>query len=564
VLIPVAVSIFFTNFFVLLFNLKSPTYTDQLYCVVIVLLLFWLSKKNIFFVVNAAVFLFVFYISGALKLQYFGDPATPADIVSLIALYGLQSEKVRLYVTLVTVLLGALLFANFEYTKRMFVLLAGAVILLFSSLVLGTVFEMTSSDMAVLSNSPSVSVRQYYAAVHFYDEWLRRPGDDEVESAYKKAGNSLFSDNGVADFLKRDVYLIVIESFWDPSVLGDYYVQDAQDNGFKMLWKESGQGYLSGPSFGGGTANPEFEALCGAPLNNGFIVFEHPLLNEGLPCLPNALDGYGYLSVAAHPNPRNFWNRDFAYPAIGFDKYYSIESFKKDEVVGGNYLSDRSLYRQYADIVSKEPGPTFNYILTVAEHYPYMNTAEAINTRGRGEEPMRLLKSYVGLFERASRDVSEYIDAIRSNDKDALIVVIGDHPPLFGKDFAVYREAGLIVNQKSDMSLRELLVLYSTPILIVDGLNGVVKPAIKSMYEIPSMIMKLLTCYGKTCDVIDEGHAIHYRPVGERGVLYYSDGKWGLCETSDISTECSPHLNWLAAAKVLRNNLILGGVGGDF
>lgn len=558
-MVPVAVSIFFMSFFGFLFGLDSPTYIDYLYCAAIVVVLYLSSKKNVFFVVNSVLLLLIFYVSGAIKMQYFGEPATPADIVSLVALYGLQSSEVKLYVGVLTLLLGILLFANIEFTKKSFALFAGAVIVLFSGLLLGANADLSSSFMQGVSKSKSISVRQYYAIVRFYDEWLKLYDSVEVEKAYKKAGYFLVDEKGLAGSFKRNIYLIVIESLWDPSVLGEAFVTNPINDGFGMLWRESGQSYLLGPAFGGGTANPEFEVLCGAPVNSGLIVFEHPLLHEGISCLPNILSRHGYLSVAAHPNSRDFWNRDFSYPAIGFDRYYSIEDFNKDEVIGSNYLSDRSLYSQYRDRSIEEQGLKFNYILTVSEHYPYMSSAETISVRGGDDEPVRLLKSYVGLIERATKDVTEFIDTIRAVDKDALIVVLGDHPPLFGKDFAVYREAGLIVNQKSDMTVPELLLLYSTPVIVVDGLNGAVKPKIKSMYELPSMIMRLLTCYGKSCDAIDEASVTRYRPVGERGVLYNSAGKWELCEVSDASEGCSMHLEWLAAAKVLRNNLVLGG-----
>lgn len=557
--LPLIVTTLFLIFFIILFGLHAPTLVDCIYCVSIITLLYTFSKKNVWFIVNAAFLLFILYFAGALKLQYFGEPATPADLVSLVALYSLQSELVKFYGISAVVVLGVLLFANLEYTKRFFTAFAGMMVALFSGVLLGANVDASTIYMKGLSKSESVSIRQYYAAVRFYDEWLRRPSHDAVVAAYNNEGYAKFNHLKLDGAQKRDVYVILIESLWDPSVLGEAYVQDPMYDGFKRLWKESGQNYLMGPAFGGGTANPEFEILCGVSLDSGFIVFEHPLLDEHLRCLPNILHKYGYHSVASHPNNPDFWNRDFAYPALGFDKYYSGSDFEKEEVVGNNYLSDSSLYRQSLKRSEQGIGPRFNYILTLSEHYPYMRDSGEGSVQNVGADPALLLKSYVGLIKRATRDVYDYIGAIRAHDKDALIVVLGDHPPLFGKDYAIYRDAGLVVNEKSNMSIRELRYLYSTPVIVIDGVNGPVKPSIMSMYEIPSMIKRMLACYGATCDDDNESGTIHYRPVAGRGVLYYTDGRWGLCDESNDSQECVKPLSWLAASKIVRSDFIFGG-----
>jgi hypothetical protein len=558
-IIPVVIATFFLFFFIILFGLPYPTAIDYVYCVVLVAVLRVFSKKNVIFAANSALLLLVFYVFGSMKLQYFGEPASPADIVSLVALYSLQSEQLKWFALLLTFLSGVLLFFNLEYTRRLFTFLVGLMIALFSSVLFGASIDASSIYMKELMQSESVSLRQYYATVRFYDEWLRQPGTAEVAKAQSVAGLSLVNGISLDGALKRDVYLIVIESLWDPSVLGDTYAKDPLDENFKTLWMGSGHRYILGPAFGGGTANPEFEILCGVSLNSGFIAFGHPLLHENLQCLPNVLRSVGYHTVASHPNNRDFWNRDFAYPAIGFDRYYSIADFVKDDVIGNNYLSDSSLYRQYTEISHKETRPELHYILTAAEHYPYMTGAGTISVQDDDSEPMRLLESYVGLVKRGTRDVYNYIEAIRTADKNALIVVLGDHPPLFGRNFVIYRDAGLISNQKSSMSVSELLHLYSTPIVIVDGVNGAVKPTIQAMYELPSMIMDMLACYGKACDRTNDGSMVHYRPVSGRGVLYYAEQQWRLCESSDVSPNCATHLDWLAAARVVRNNLILGG-----
>jgi hypothetical protein len=514
----------------------------------------------VLFVVNSVLLLFVFYVAGAMKLQYFGEPATPADMVSLYALYGLQSEDIQWYAAMAVLFFSLLFLANISYSRRVFVMFFGAGFALFSSLLLAVNIESSSPWLGRLSTSESVSVRQFYAAVEFYDEWMRVPGYDEVINARATIDLSLNADRRLLNAPKRDVYLIVIESLWDPSVLGEQYAKGPINSGFADLWEASGRNYLLGPAYGGGTANPEFEILCGIPLSSGFIAFGHPMLNDNLPCLPNALKRLGYHTTASHPKRRGFWNRDIAYPAIGFDKYYSIQDFDKDEIVGNNYLTDRSLYRQSAQFAKESKQPLLHYVLTVSGHYPYMDGASAIAVYERDDEAKRLLEAYVKLIERATGDVYDYITTIRKNDKDALIVVVGDHPPLFGADYAIYRDAGLIVNEKNNMDVAELMTMYSTPVLVVDGVNGPVAPQIKSMYELPSLIVNMLSCYGQACAVDGSYDRVYYRPISGRGVLYYMEEQWKLCDTAENVESCSIRLDWLQAADVLKRDVVFGDV----
>lgn len=560
IILPALVTMFFMAFFTYLFDLKFPTVTDVIYGIALVALLYACSRKNVLFVVNSVLLLFVVYVAGAMKLQYFGEPATPADIVSLYALYGLQSESIQWYAVLGVFFSGLLFLANFVYSRRVFVLLFGAGFVFFSSLLLAVNAGSASPWLKGLSTSESVSVRQFYAIVEFYDEWMRVPEYAEVVNARATVDLSLSADRRFQDAPKRDVHLIVIESLWDPSVLGEQYAKGSFHPDFTALWEASGRNYLLGPAYGGGTANPEFEILCGLPLVSGFIVFEHPMLNNNLPCLPNVLKRNGYRTIASHPNRHEFWNRDVAYPALGFDEYYSIQDFNKDEVIGNNYLTDRSLYRQSTQHAEERGQPALHYILTVSEHYPYMDSASTIAVYDKGDESRRLLEVYIGLIERATRDVYDHITMIRKNDKDALIVVVGDHPPLFGADYAIYRDAGLIANEKNSMDVGELMMMYSVPVLVVDGMNGPVSPQIKSMYELPSFIMRMLSCYGQVCVDDEGGDRIHYRPVSGRGALYNTDGQWKLCDVTGDVESCSVHLNWLRAVDVLKRDVVFGDV----
>ena len=115
VALPAVISGTFLLFFTFLFRLQLPGWIDFLFCLFLIVLLYTFSKKNVIWVINAIQVLVLFYLLGAMKLQYFGEPATPADVVSLAALYGLQSQGFQWLVNIILVVLIALFFSNLLY-----------------------------------------------------------------------------------------------------------------------------------------------------------------------------------------------------------------------------------------------------------------------------------------------------------------------------------------------------------------------------------------------------------------------------------------------------------------
>lgn len=171
----------------------------------------------------------------------------------------------------------------------------------------------------------------------------------------------------------RNVHFIVAESFWDIAQLKKAkFSRDPMHEGFRQLWERTGRSQVLSPAFGGGTANAEFEALCGLQIDSGAIIFERQT-NRSLPCLPRLLAEAGYETIASHANIPAFWNRSNAYPKLGFSAFHSKNDFQLDDM-NQHYLSDESFYRQVRDKVGQREHPSrplFNYLLTMSGHGPY-------------------------------------------------------------------------------------------------------------------------------------------------------------------------------------------------
>jgi len=137
--------------------------------------------------------------------------------------------------------------------------------------------------------------------IHIVQESIRHqarsaspPSELEVEEALAvlqsvRAGREAPAEPQRLGGQPRNVHMLVLESFWDAALLtGSGLSEDPLDPEFRRLWQAAGNSHVLSPVFGGYTANPEFEVLCGLPVTENFVFFEAGLRNT-VACLPQVL-----------------------------------------------------------------------------------------------------------------------------------------------------------------------------------------------------------------------------------------------------------------------------------
>ena len=104
---------------------------------------------------------------------------------------------------------------------------------------------------------------------------------------------------------------------------------------------------------------------------------------------------FGYSSVAIHPNNPAFYKRKVVYPAIGFQRFLSINNMKNLEYIESEkYVSDESVFNELYDELIASDQPIFAYGLTMANHIAIFdqkfgdNTIEVVNSTGEHETEM--------------------------------------------------------------------------------------------------------------------------------------------------------------------------------
>ncbi|MGY5959108.1 Lipoteichoic acid synthase [Kosakonia sp. AX9b] len=228
----------------------------------------------------------------------------------------------------------------------------------------------------------------------------------------------------------KTVIFILCESCWYDNKNFIELYQPLLDNGFTAMRATS-------PHYGAGTANIEFEMLTGLPSNSkylsGIIYQEYvDIFKDNAESFASVLNSKNYFSFAAHNNNRAFWRRNDVYRKFGFDQFVDItqmgdvpSEIAKNKKPWQWQTDDIVLYRSALKALNEHHGkPMFMNLITMSTHgpYPYLN-----NDSGEGVYKYEVEESLSRLLE-----FSRQVEAI---DKDAVIVVYGDHKPALNKYF---------------------------------------------------------------------------------------------------------------------------------
>ncbi|MDO9600087.1 MAG: LTA synthase family protein [Azoarcus sp.] len=541
-----------------------------------------LSRNTPVFLALLTVLMGLVHLGNAVKIAVLGGPLMPDDVSSLRSLLLLLEGGWLLLALTLGLLLAATLLAALTLRTRRARFTAGALAALGATVALapGPLVAAMDQHFGNVSWDQHANYGWRGPLVHMVQETARHaarrstpPDRDEVLAAADlllpalrtaaleiddPAPLTLQTDRQMDG---RNVHMIVLESFWDPSVLEaaglsrDPFVAE-----FRALWDATGRSRGLSPVFGGSTANAEFEALCGFPVSEEGVFFEGRLRNDA-PCLPRALSDLGYRTVSSHPNVATFWNRLHAYRRVGFDTYWAAPDFELDDM-NGPFLGDASLYRQVMDKVAPlmESGtPVFNYVLTYFGHLDYPLAANRPPVIGTDDADERIAL-YANTVHYKSKELMALLDELRTRDPDAIIVIFGDHLPFLGPNFEHYARSGVLAPSRGEFSDRMLVDAHATPLIVIDGRHGPLKLGDVPLYHLPSLVLELLGWPIDTPMALTRGApGVLVRPLPGMHLVQYGDGEIAVCrgETRDPAV-CAAASDWLAAVHTFGTDLFSG------
>jgi phosphoglycerol transferase MdoB-like AlkP superfamily enzyme len=362
---------------------------------------------------------------------------------------------------------------------------------------------MDYSDAACLDDNGRVTVLLYFEAA--------RKVAIERTIAYRKRAEADGRVGATADFVRangnrHNVYLVVLESWLDPTLFrGVTFSRDPRNPDYAQLVGDN-QSFSISPVFGGATAQAEFEALCGVPALRQFAYIEfNTFTGHAAGCMPQILHQAGYITYASNAYVPDFFNTVNAYTGIGFDKIYFAREFApsretyltaKNISEDENYFFDGDLFSQnlafLARTLKEHPEqPILNYVLTIYGHEPHdIDTVlrPLVLKMNAPHDDQQLLRAANQYWYR-TQAIAAYVRGLIKLDPNSLIILVSDHVPPLDKGIDSYKDFRYLDNIDDSIHMNRILV-------VEDG--KVVRHETIHHYQVPSLIYDYLT-EGKFC-----------------------------------------------------------------
>ena len=424
--------------------------------------LLWLLTARVFasFILTAALFDAIFF-ANQLKLANLGQPLMAVDFISALNVGG-HAGLVSNYFSSVwhpgsliaLVLLSILLLFIEKPTFRVkphWRVLAVIVLLVgirtqVASDVLNGIYEPGDDWQAW---DPRKNLNHYgllYSLVH--DAGVFASGNREydlnrIETILRQSPNRHYGSGEELPEVENIVVLLS-ESFFDPADMNGVRAGQYDLPEYKELQQKSLGGKMTVPAYGGVTLRTEFELLTGIGLDL-FPVHRYPLISlvaEPINSIAWDLQREGYSTTGVHPNVGSFWNRDSAYPYLGFERFLDFEVFKR-AVRTGYYVSDDALTRKLKKEI-KDGDKQFFFAISMENHGPWKtgrpnldsDIVDSIEVPGALEgESAIAFQQYIYHQQLAETALLDLINDLDERDSRSIVLFFGDHLPGLERTF---------------------------------------------------------------------------------------------------------------------------------
>lgn len=262
-----------------------------------------------------------------------------------------------------------------------------------------------------------------------------------------------------------NIIVIMNESFADLSIIGNFTTNSEYLTFFNSLSKNTIKGNLHVSIFGATTPNSEWEFLTSnsmAFVPKRTVPYQQYVLRKSY-SLASILKEQGYITKAIHCYYPQGYNRNLAYPRLGFDNFYSMYELENLEYIR-EYPDDLSTYKNIINLYEnkKDDEKLFNFTLTMQNHGSYTdenfeNTVIAQN----GEYPK--LNQYLSLIKISDESLKYLLNYFENQEEHTIIVLFGDHQPYVEDEFY----SSLLSQKYEDINSKEATEnKYITPFMI--------------------------------------------------------------------------------------------------
>ena len=201
--------------------------------------------------------------------------------------------------------------------------------------------------------------------------------------------------------------------------------------------------YTMSYHYGGGTSDCEFSIINSVePLlyYPSIKIFNYSYENSFVKILKKN----NYICKAFHGNYSSFFNRKYAFKAMGYDIFYDLRNMSLE--MKGWGASDGDVFDFLLKEIKKEKNPFFYHIITMSSHFPFVNV---LNYYDNPElhHPEREVRNYFLSMSYVDTVLIKYVEILRKIP-NTYIFIFGDHAPLLYFNSKIYLPSILFLDFK--------------------------------------------------------------------------------------------------------------------
>lgn len=234
------------------------------------------------------------------------------------------------------------------------------------------------------------------------------------------------------------IVTIQSESFFDARALYGGIKKDVLAEFDKFKEDAIMHGKLKVPAWGANTVRSEFAFLTGIEEYTLGVHRFNPyrVIAKGwrVANIASYLKSIGYKTIAIHPYPITFYQRNHVYPKLGFDEFLDIKAFSESERFGP-YISDIAVANKIKEVLKENEQPLFIFVITMENHGPlHLEKVQENDIKNLYTMPPPQGCNDLTIYLRHLRNADKMIASLRGTldklDYPTKLCWYGDHVPI--------------------------------------------------------------------------------------------------------------------------------------
>ena len=277
---------------------------------------------------------------------------------------------------------------------------------------------------------------------------LRRPPNLAFDNSTELLKDKLDSQTPEKNDPDTKIVVLMLESWMDPYWFPFQYSEDPVPN-FHSFIKEAKEFRLISPSYGGITANVEFEILTGLSMS-AFPVDSVPyfhFIRRRIFSLPHVLKLAEFTTTAVHNYEKSFWHRNVVYPFLGFDDFISKEEMQGPLPTYLGFPEDDALYTK---ILSKLEAKGLQFVLGISmvthgsfdvdipDYAKVIRLQDDAQSQALPPGVRRAYEVYLNKLHEADASFGRFVEQVK-HVNNLHLIAYGDHQPSFADQLLNYQ-----------------------------------------------------------------------------------------------------------------------------